>query len=617
MKKKLLFLVMMVVMLMCVFAISVSAADEVYVTSESELLSALSENASVKLSNDITLTQFQNNNEAWIIAGGKSASLDLNGYTLTAPQNCYISSINRTLVVTDTSQEKTGKIVAVGIYTEFGTLTIDGGTIEQAYTDDYTRSNSVILGYGDITINDVSIIAKSTVFYLNNNNSTMTVNGGKFTSQSNQLIRAEMGTINIKGGSFVHNGTSLVTINNGLVNISGGHFSGDFDTVYSGSRLAITGGTFTFNVSEYIGDAYEQDESGAVVPLKITTPDRLIAALNAGGIVKMESDIVLTSVVSGNESFIINNYVTATLDLNGYTLTAPSNAFVSTRGSFTFIDSSENKTGKIVGMGIYSVQNSTLIIDGIAIEQVITNGSVKEVLLCYGNTTVKDVKITAQCGVIGIYAGATVEVYDGSFETTHSSEYIKKSNGTLKVYGGVYAGVNASSVEAYVQDGYAYVKSTGEVLKNISLDECFVCLGYSAPEDGRGGIAIGYTVNNEAIIQYEKITGKTLKYGVFAVAKDKLGTNDVFAEDGTVADGVINAEISNHGFVAFELKIIGFTDEYKDLKLAMGAYVAVTDGETTEYSYMQSGEPNENEKYCFVSYNDIVGNPSAEEEVVQ
>ena len=41
----------------------------------------------------------------------------------------------------------------------------------------------------------------------------------------------------------------------------------------------------------------------------------------------------------------------------------------------------------------------------------------------------------------------------------------------------------------------------------------------------------------------------------------------------------------------------------------MGAYVAVTDGETTEYSYMQGDEPNENDKYSFVSYNDIVGKP--------
>ena len=145
----------------------------------------------------------------------------------------------------------------------------------------------------------------------------------------------------------------------------------------------------------------------------------------------------------------------------------------------------------------------------------------------------------------------------------------------------------------------------------------FTCRGYSAPENGNGGIAIGFAVNTEAIKEYTEATGKTLKYGVFAVLKDRLGDNDVFAEDGTVADGVVNAEITNYEFTAFELKIVGFNDEQKDTKLAMGAYVAVTNGEATEYSYLQSGKLNENEKYCFVSYNDVVGTPSTNEDTAQ
>ncbi|MBO4982686.1 MAG: hypothetical protein J6D23_01390 [Clostridia bacterium] len=134
----------------------------------------------------------------------------------------------------------------------------------------------------------------------------------------------------------------------------------------------------------------------------------------------------------------------------------------------------------------------------------------------------------------------------------------------------------------------------------------FICLGYSAPEDGGGGIAIGFTVNNAAISEYKEVTGKTLKYGVFAVLKDRLGENDIFDENGNVAEGVVNAEITSYQFTSFELKITGFTDTQKDTKLAMGAYVAVTDGETTEYSYMQGGDLGENEKYCFDSFNDII-----------
>ena len=145
--------------------------------------------------------------------------------------------------------------------------------------------------------------------------------------------------------------------------------------------------------------------------------------------------------------------------------------------------------------------------------------------------------------------------------------------------------------------------SVGEVV----VKALFTCLGYSSSETGVGGIAIGYMVNGEAITDYTSASGVTLKYGVFAVMKNKLGDNDVFGENGTVANGVINAEITNYGFTAFELKVTGFTDEYKDAKLAMGAYVLVNDGKATEYSYLQDEEKGTLDgKYYFVSYNDIV-----------
>ena len=147
----------------------------------------------------------------------------------------------------------------------------------------------------------------------------------------------------------------------------------------------------------------------------------------------------------------------------------------------------------------------------------------------------------------------------------------------------------------------------------MTIAPLFTCFGYSAPEDGRGGIAIGFAVNNEAVTKYEATTGSIINYGVFAVAKIKLGNNDIFGTDGTVANGVINIEISSQGYSAFELKIDGFTDANKDVKLAIGAYISVTNDETTEYSYLQPGTPDVNEKYCFISYNDIICVPSTEE----
>ncbi|MBE6674845.1 MAG: leucine-rich repeat domain-containing protein [Ruminococcaceae bacterium] len=138
-----------------------------------------------------------------------------------------------------------------------------------------------------------------------------------------------------------------------------------------------------------------------------------------------------------------------------------------------------------------------------------------------------------------------------------------------------------------------------------TIQPLFTCLGYSASQSGVSGIVLGFTVNIEAITEYESLTGKTISYGVFAVSGKKIGNNEIFANDGTAADGVINAEIKNN-FSYFDLKIAGFADTQKDIKLALGGYVVTTDGEATEYSYLQSGTPNVGEKYSFVSYNDII-----------
>lgn len=276
-------------------------------------------------------------------------------------------------------------------------------------------------------------------------------------------------------------------------------------------------------------------------------------------------------------------------------------------GNMTSINSTSWKlTGSIYFCNSNDISNADVSISG-----------QKAIVFCNAqdNTThliEKTVEITASCDVnkaVATYCFCGYETKAEVEGTALSHDYDYENGNAIFV---------SISYTSYCEDGTKVIccANCGEN-GNLVANALFTCLGYSAPEDGRGGIAIGYTVNNEAITEYETITGKTLKYGVFAVAKDKLGTNDVFAEDGTVASNTIAVEISNHGFVAFELKIIGFTDEYKDLKLAMGAYVAVTDGETTEYSYMQSGTPNDSEKYCFVSYNDIVGKPSTEEEVTQ
>ena len=138
------------------------------------------------------------------------------------------------------------------------------------------------------------------------------------------------------------------------------------------------------------------------------------------------------------------------------------------------------------------------------------------------------------------------------------------------------------------------------------FEPLFYCVGYSVFEGGDGSFAVGYTVNREALKFYAENSGKTVNYGIFAVLKDRIGNSDLFTSDGEAANGVISADITNYDIYSFELKIVGIEGEQRDVKLAMGAYVKTTDGDATEYTYLQDGKPEENEKYEFVTYNDVL-----------
>lgn len=138
-------------------------------------------------------------------------------------------------------------------------------------------------------------------------------------------------------------------------------------------------------------------------------------------------------------------------------------------------------------------------------------------------------------------------------------------------------------------------------------DALFTYLGYSVPEDGNGGVDFGSKVNLADLAEYERVNGVTLIYGVFAVLKDTLGTNDIFDESGKASKGVVSADFASTDFSLFKIKIIGFTDEQKETGFAMGAYVCVDNGGAREYTYMQHQAPTDGEKYYFATYNQIFG----------
>ncbi|MBQ3590046.1 MAG: leucine-rich repeat domain-containing protein [Clostridia bacterium] len=175
---------------------------------------------------------------------------------------------------------------------------------------------------------------------------------------------------------------------------------------------------------------------------------------------------------------------------------------------------------------------------------------------------------------------------------------------------------NTSLIEytnGYESKGTVTYSCTNEGCTHKATEEApalFTCLGYSAPMSGDAGIAIGFTINNEAVEEY-RATGKCITFGVYAVAQQRLGENDIFDENGNATVGVINADLTSYVFDAFEIKIVGFADTQKDIKLSLGAYVT-EDGKT--YSYLQSDKAGELVgNYYAVTYNSVIASLEANE----
>lgn len=241
-----------------------------------------------------------------------------------------------------------------------------------------------------------------------------------------------------------------------------------------------------------------------------------------------------------------------------------------------------------------------------SIADTFTGGNMKNVVFIYTGT---DASVLSTCTKI---AGANViagKDYDPSATYTGINIVIGYSN--CVVYnGGVHgAEVNSFEITSYLEP----IKLTSNcsvcdfVLEaNGQIPALFESLGYSAPENGIGGISIGYRLNAEAIEEYEEKSGKTVNYGLFVGVKDIIGTGNILDENGDATQGVVKVAMPKENFLVFSVKIVGFGENQKDTQFAFGAYVIAEKNGTKEIGYMQEGTKKENDRYVFTSFNEVV-----------
>lgn len=243
-----------------------------------EAVNAANNGQTIVLQSDVVLTASLN------VAVDKTVTLDLNSYKITADMNGPHMICNAgNLTITDRSANKTGEIAKIGAETNFGyvienhgTMTLDrckisstsvkSSAIENGW---YTASENTAGTSCTMTIQNAEVVSVNAAGGLytvkNDDYGVMVINGGVFTNGvAGAGAVLNWNDLTINGGTFT--GASAVrTLKSGSSNfeigksqIKNGTFNGIIDTLdnyNTGITIAVTGGTFSSDVSDFVDNA--------------------------------------------------------------------------------------------------------------------------------------------------------------------------------------------------------------------------------------------------------------------------------------------------------------------------------------------------------------------------
>lgn len=237
---------------------------------------------------------------------GISITIDLNGKTISgAVTNSYgLFKNSGTLTIDDTAIDgklyNNANVPVIRNAETTSVLTINNGTIHSTTTSTSDSSGSAISNnVGTVTINGGNISASKHAVYTGaNQNATLIINGGSFTSATSQALYIGHGKCDIIGGTF----TPAV----------------GFDDIYLYNGALKSSVAVTSNASATFtsaADGYVYSLAGAVY------------GATAGETVKMLKDANLVAAVTFNKNL--------TLDLNGKNIQSPVSAFKVTAGTLT------------------------------------------------------------------------------------------------------------------------------------------------------------------------------------------------------------------------------------------------------------------------------------------
>ena len=416
-----------------------------------------------------TITLNRTYTEDVTIPADKNITLNLNGQKLTnKTTNTITVEKGATLTVTGTGTVDNITHGKAALYNK-GTVVLEGGTFERSAeagidaTNNGGNSYYTVLNHGSMTVkSNVTVNNKghySSLFENGYFDCTQTQDGieapsliiddGKFDGGLNTIKNDDNATLTINDGTFI-NYTQAALQNHHIATINGGTFTAtdanavlncgvcsevnsDHDdhviTIKNGTftgainctvgSISISGGTYSVDVSDFCAEGYysvKDREKYTVKPLNEVAVakigDNLYTSLSASISAATDGQTV-TLLKNATENVNISAGKSVAINLNGYTVTVPSDCGIELQGKLT-----------VTGNGKITCANTPICVDGSSAELTVNDGTIE---------STNDYGIYAKNGGSVVVNGGTISSQNAALSgnnTTGSMNFTVKS-GTL------------------------------------------------------------------------------------------------------------------------------------------------------------------------------------------
>lgn len=523
-----------------------------------------------------TITLNRTYTEDVTIPANKNITLNLNGQTLKNVTTDTITVENgATLTVTGTGTVDNITHGKAALYNK-GTVVLEGGTFERSAeagidaTNNGGNSYYTVLNHGSMTVkSNVTVNNKGHYSSLFENGyfdytktqdgieaPSLIIDGGKFDGGLNTIKNDDNATLTINDGTFINytqaafQNHHIATINGGtftatdanavlncgvcsevnsghdnhVITINNGTFTGAINRTVG--TISISGGTYSVDVSDFCAEGYYSVKDGekyTVKPLNEVAVakigDNLYTSLSAA-ISAASNGQTVTLLKNATENVNISAEKSVAINLNGYTVTVPSDCGIELQGKLT-----------VTGNGKITCANTPIRVNGSSAKLTVDSGTIEST------------------GDYGIYAmnGGSVVVNDGTL--TAYLAVLSGNNTTGDMNFEVNGGTLTSQLsEAIYMPGQVSLKVTGGTINGgISTRMGQITV--------TGGTINGMTGDTDSISDYYHYSGSAwIGDAIYVLAGTYSSKNQDYQNSCniTISGGTINGN-SQYGLAVYKI----------------------------------------------------------------